>query len=104
MTRLMVVSALLVTSFASAAAQQQPVSRANWALADRYTNDALQPVIFTTTVAPRFIGKSDSLWYYFKDRNGGRFMLVVPGTRAKQALFDQKKLAAQLTAGGRPYV
>src|SRR5688572_8069238 len=105
MARLLVVSALLVGTFAaSAPAQQSPVSKANWALADRYTNDALQPVVYTTTATPRFIGKSDSLWYYFKDAQGARFMLVVPGTRTKQALFDHKKLAAQLTAGGKPYV
>src|SRR5688500_1109817 len=104
MARLLVASALIATTFASAAAQQTPVSKANWALADRYTNDALQPLVGTTTVTPRFIGKSDSLWYFFRDSKGGRFMLVVPSTRAKQPLFDHKKLAAQLSEGGKPYV
>ena len=104
MARLFVLSALVLSTATSLAAQQQaPLTRANWALADRYTNDALQPMVYTASVNARFIGKSDSLWYQWKDRDGTRFMLVVPALRSKTPLFDHKKLAAALTAGGRPY-
>src|SRR6187402_872592 len=95
--------ALLIASVAPVLAQDTRANHANWALADRFTNDALQPMIYTGNVQARFIGKSDSLYYYFKDRNGARFSLVVPATRAKQPLFDHKALAAALTAAGRPY-
>ncbi len=96
-------SILLVVSTAAAAAQQPHPNKANWALADRFTNDALQPMIYTSNLPARFIGKSDSIYYNYKDRNGSRFNLVVPATRAKQPLFDHRALAAALTATGRPY-
>ena len=95
--------ALLIASVAPVLAQENRVNHANWALADRFTNDALQPMIYTGNVQARFIGKSDSLYYYYKDRNGARFSLVVPASRAKTPLFDHKALAAALTAAGRPY-
>ena len=95
---------LLFASASSALAQQAAhQNHANWALADRFTNDALNPMIYTSNLQARFIGKSDSLYYYFKDHNGSRFTLVVPSTRAKQPLFDHKALATALSATGRPY-
>ncbi|MGH7462125.1 MAG: hypothetical protein ACREMA_14030, partial [Longimicrobiales bacterium] len=103
MLRVIVASALVVGTITSAAAQQTPVTRANWAQADRYTNEALQPMVYTTSLNTRFIGKSDSLWYQWRDSKGTRFMLVVPGSRTKVPLFDHARLAAALTAGGRPY-
>ncbi|HSL72733.1 MAG TPA: DPP IV N-terminal domain-containing protein, partial [Longimicrobiales bacterium] len=104
MVRRTVLAIMLFVAVNPAGAQQAREQRANWALADRYTNDALEPMVYTTNLAARFIGKSDSLYYYWKDRDGSRFTLVVPSTRIKQALFDHKALAAALTASGRPFV
>ena len=74
----------------------QPV--ANWALSDKFSQEALRSVIYSTQVTARFINKTDSAWYNWRDRNGSRFMLVVPKTKSKAPLFDHAKLAADLSA------
>src|SRR5687767_1552289 len=78
------------------AAAQRP-NNANWALSEKFSPDKLRPVVYTPTVNARFIGKSDSLWYNWKDRDGTTFLLVVPNARVKKPLFDHSKMAAQLT-------
>jgi dipeptidyl aminopeptidase/acylaminoacyl peptidase len=80
------------------------VARANWVLADRFGQAALRSVVGSTGVQPHWLGQTDSMWYNWRDRNGTRFYLVVPGTSAKRPLFDHAKLAAALTTTSRkPY-
>jgi dipeptidyl aminopeptidase/acylaminoacyl peptidase len=88
--------ALIATATAAASAQDRP-NRANWALADKFSANALRPAIYTSAVTPRWLGQSDSLCYNWKDRNGSSFFVVVPTTKTKRPLFDQEKLAAQLS-------
>ncbi len=99
-----------VAGAASAQGAPQPDAarpvRANWALANRFTAAALRPITYTQAVQPRFLGKSDSLYYYWRDRNGARFMLYVPSPTGgvKRPLFDPAQLTEQLTRLARkPY-
>ena len=46
---------------------------------------------------PHWLGQSDSLCYDWKDHTGSTFFLVVPTTKTKKPLFDQVKLASQLS-------
>ena len=81
-------------------------AKANWALANRFSATALRSITYTQAVTPRFLGKSDTMWYNWKDRNGSRFMLFVPSPTGgtKRALFDAAKLAQQLTLiSKKPY-
>ncbi|HEX6965510.1 MAG TPA: DPP IV N-terminal domain-containing protein [Gemmatimonadaceae bacterium] len=73
------------------------VDHANWELAERFSSTALKPVMYSNGVDPHWLGKSDSLWYEWKDHTGSHFYLVVPATRTKRPLFDQMKLAAALS-------
>jgi len=87
---------------AQAPASPQPlnsdhVNQANWTLADRFSANALKSVMYSAAVEPRWLGKSDSLWYNWRDHNGSQFYLAVPQTKTKRNLFDQAKLAAALT-------
>lgn len=89
---------LLTLLSMAAAAQSGPnePARANWTLANRYSQAALRSVAFNGSVQPRWIGKTDSMWYNWKDRNGSRFTLVVPMSTTKKPLFNHEKLAAAL--------
>lgn len=90
---------LLVAGLAAgAAAQHAHGNRANWALANKFTPEALRPVLYSESVQPHWIGKTDSMWYNWKDHTGSSFYLVVPSLKLKRPLFDQVKLAAALTA------
>jgi dipeptidyl-peptidase-4 len=107
-TALRVASTLAaLTLVASTAVAQQPreaVVKANWELANKFGTASLNRINYSTNLAPRWIGKTDSMWYNWKDKDGNRFMLVVPATKAKRPLFDHAKLAAQLaTLHRKPY-
>ncbi len=73
--------------------------KGNWALANRFSASTLRAITYTQAVQPHFLGKTDSMWYNWKDHNGSRFYLFVPSTvgGAKRPLFDAAKLAQQLT-------
>lgn len=88
---------LLLAGALPLAAQQHPANKANWELADKFSAANLRSKVFSTSVTPHWLGQSDSLCYDWKDHTGSTFYLVVPTTKTKKPLFDQAKLAAQLS-------
>ena len=76
---------------------QDHANKANWELAEKFSPTNLRSRVFTNAVNPHWLGQSDSLCYDWKDHNGSTFFLVVPTTKTKKPLFDQVKLAAQLS-------
>ncbi|HWJ13090.1 MAG TPA: DPP IV N-terminal domain-containing protein [Gemmatimonadaceae bacterium] len=81
----------------SAARAQATPNKANWELAEKFSAANLRSKLFTNAVNPRWLGQSDSLCYNWKDHSGSTFFLVVPTNKTKKPLFDQGKLAAQLS-------
>ncbi len=87
-------------------ADEGRANKGNWTLANRFSTAALRAITYTQAVQPRFLGKTDSMYYNWKDRNGNRFMLFVPSPTGgtKRLLFDPAKLAEQLTLlSKKPY-
>ena len=87
---------LLVLSALPAIAQEH-ANKANWQLAEKFSPANLRSRLFTNSVNPHWLGQSDSLCYDWKDHDGQNFWLVVPTTKTKKPLFDQVKLASQLS-------
>jgi dipeptidyl aminopeptidase/acylaminoacyl peptidase len=95
---------LLMPAGAGAQARAQATPQANWDLANKFSTQALQRVSYSTTLQPRWIGKTDSMWYNWKNREGSSFYLVYPPAKTRRPLFDHVKLAAALaTAHRKPY-
>jgi dipeptidyl-peptidase-4 len=103
-----IVATLVALATATALHAQQPpapqvelqpvrINRANWALAERFSTANMRNLTFSTAVAPRWIGETDSMFYNWRDRNGATFYLVVPPQRLKRPLFDHVKLAEELS-------
>src|SRR3954462_6342372 len=95
--RALVATAGLVILGSASALAQEHANKANWQLAEKFSPANLRTRLFTTSVAPHWLGQSDSLCYDWKDHNGSTFYLVVPTTKTKKPLFDQVKLASQLS-------
>ena len=57
----------------------------------------MRPYIYSSRVTPNFLKDSDSFWYVWREASGKRFMYVDPSKKLKEPLFDQVKLAAQLS-------
>src|SRR5690606_34962310 len=78
--------------------------RANWTLAERYSQAGLRSAIYSTNVQARWLGETDSMFYNWRNSDGSRFYLVVPQSRTKRLLFDHDQLASQLSQlHKRPY-
>ncbi|MEP6492179.1 MAG: DPP IV N-terminal domain-containing protein [bacterium] len=95
--RALVVAAGLFTLVAPSGGAQDHSNKANWELADNFSAANLRSRLYTNSVNPHWLGQSDSLCYDWKDHSGSTFFLVVPTTKTKKPLFDQVKMASQLS-------
>jgi dipeptidyl-peptidase 4 len=95
--RALCVAAGLFALVAVTAGAQEHSNKANWELAETFSAANLRSRLYTNSVSPHWLGQSDSLCYDWKDHNGSTFFLVVPTTKMKKPLFDQVKMASQLS-------
>ena len=73
------------------------VATANYQLAARFAPYKLNRLIYSTTVTPHWIEGSDRFWYEWETSNGKSFYLVDPAQGTKTAVFDNDRIAAELT-------
>lgn len=77
---------------------QTPATKANYQAASRYSPKKLEKLVFTTQVDPHWLKKSDRFWYVYETPSGKKWYIVDPAKAEKRVLFDNEKLAAQLTS------
>ncbi len=78
-------------------AQQTPVTTANYELAARFSPKRVNKLVFSTSVNPNWFKNSDKFWYTYQTPEGTFYYIVDPATGIKKPIFDNAKLAAQLT-------
>jgi dipeptidyl aminopeptidase/acylaminoacyl peptidase len=93
---LLILPLLAIVGASSAAAQAPAANKANWALVEKFSSQAIGQNTYSTSITPGWINETDSLWYSWRDRDGTTFYLVQPKLREKKPLFNHEKMAAQL--------
>ncbi len=89
---------LFVTlTFTVNAQQQQNVVKANYQLAARFSPKKLEKLVFSTAVDAHWLKKSDRFWYMYETTEGKKWYIVDATKAEKKLLFDNAKLAAQIT-------
>lgn len=89
---------LVFTLFNAAWAQEKHADvRANYQLAARFSPEKLKRLIFSTSVNPQWLKKSNRFWYVYETSEGKKWYIVDPDNRRKDPLFDNALFAAQLT-------
>lgn len=73
------------------------VVTANYELAAKFTPAKMRKMVFSTAVEPRWLKQGDQFWYSYETTEGRFFYLVDPAKRTKTPLFDNVKMAAELT-------
>ena len=81
----------------SASAQRTPVTTANYDLAARFSPERMRAMVFSTSVDPHFLKKSDRFWYEYATPAGKNWYIVDPIKGTKQKLFDPATVAAAIT-------
>ncbi|MCL2412652.1 MAG: DPP IV N-terminal domain-containing protein [Bacteroidales bacterium] len=78
-------------------AQNTPITRANYDLAERFSQRRLEQMVFSTTVNPNWLQNSNRFWYEWRTPQGRRFMIVDANTGRSTELFDPVRMAAEIT-------
>ena len=74
-----------------------PVTKANYELPARFTRKQMSKMVFTTRVDPHWLKHSDRFWYTYETSDGKTFSMVDPAKRQRRPLFDNVKMAAELS-------
>ena len=86
--------------------QQQAPARVmpNWELSERWSPAKIGKLLFDVSVTPHWFEQSDRFWYSYETTDGTRYWIMDPVKKAKTPLFDNAKVAMQLTLlTGLPY-
>ena len=78
-------------------AQNVPANKANYQLADRFSPSKLKGMVFSTRVDPHWLKNSNRFWYSYETSEGKAYYIVDPAKQSKVALFDNVKMAADMT-------
>lgn len=90
-------SLCLLLPVLSVSAEQKPVAKANYELAERFAPSKVNKCIHSTAHNVGWFKNSDKFWYSWKDRNGMHYYIVDPVACTKKELFDMDRLASELT-------
>ena len=70
---------------------------ANYDLAARFAPYKIQDMVHSTTVSPNWIEGSERFWYEWENSDGTFYNIVDPVRGTKSQLFDNDRIAAELT-------
>lgn len=94
---LLLASGLLLCFGASAQTNSASDPLPGYTQAQRFAGDKLPTMLFSTSVDPHWFKAGNCFWYEYKTGNGNVWYVVNPSAKSKRPLFDQDKLAAELT-------
>jgi len=106
MKKLYIVFLLLISAGFSAVSQTKTFTitetttqapKANYQLASRFSPNKLKKLIYSTAVDPHWLKLSNRFWYEYETPNGKLWYLVDPVAKSKKQIFDNAKLAAEIT-------
>ncbi len=97
MKKISTLIAIVASTVLCVSAQQTPVTKANYELPARFTPDKMRTMVFSTTVDPHYLKKSDRFWYSYQTTTGKNWYIVDPARASKKLLFDPVKMAASIT-------
>jgi dipeptidyl-peptidase 4 len=70
---------------------------ANYRLAARWAPYKMQQLVYSTSVNPRWIQGSERFWYEWKTSDGTTYYIVDPVRGTREPLFDNERIAAEIT-------
>ena len=70
---------------------------ANFELAARFAPYRIRDLLHSTRVQPRWVGDTQKFWYQWENSGGTHYYLVDPERGTKTEIFDNDRIAAELT-------
>ena len=78
-------------------AQQPGGAKANYQLAARFSPKKQEKLLFSTMVDAHWLKKGSRFWYSYETTEGKKWYIVDPVKAEKKPMFDNARLAAELT-------
>ena len=72
-------------------------NKANYQLAGRFAPYKIKKLLYSTSINAKWIEGTENFWYEWKTADGKSFYMGDPIKGTKQLLFDNDKIAAELT-------
>ena len=79
------------------AQEREPITKSNYDAAARFSPTKVRQMVFSTSVKPNWLKKSNCFWYSYTTAEGQKWYFVDPDKKQKRLLFDNNKMAAELT-------
>jgi hypothetical protein len=80
-----------------ASGQRVPVTESDYAAAERFTPAKLRQMVYSVPVDPQWLENSNRFWYGYRTSEGTKFWLVDADRGTKKPLFDNHRMAAEIT-------
>ncbi|MBT6390995.1 MAG: S9 family peptidase, partial [Candidatus Marinimicrobia bacterium] len=71
--------------------------KANYQLAGRFAPYKIKKLLYSTSINPKWIEGTENFWYEWETSEGKTFYVVDPIRGKKEQIFDNDKIAAELT-------
>lgn len=88
---------LVFLSSGNVTGQNQPIEKANYQLASKFSTKRLNKMVFSTSVDAHWLKNGDKFWYSYETTNGKTYYIVDAVTKVKKVLFDNVSMAAQMS-------
>jgi len=75
----------------------QQIEKANYALATKFEPENVLKKIYSIGISPNWIKKSGRFWYDYNTSKGKKWYIVDPVKKQKREMFDNAKMAAELS-------
>ena len=79
------------------AEEDNVLNKANYQLAGRFAPYKIKKLLYSTSINAKWIEGTENFWYEWKTADGKSFYMGDPIKGTKQLLFDNDKIAAELT-------
>jgi len=97
MKRIFVMSLAVATLLGTATIAKAQERLPEYLQAEKFTQEKLSTMLFSTTVDPHWFQQGNNFWYQYKTSGGTFWYVVNPTARTKNLLFDREEMASQLT-------
>ncbi len=97
MRKSILIISILMFCYGFVSAQNTPVKEANYELASRFSTKRLKNMVFSTSVDAHWLKNSERFWYTYETSQGKTFYIVNPAKRTQKPIFDNVKMAADVS-------
>ena len=97
MRRLILLLCPVILFLGANAQQENKEVKPNYYLASKFSPAKLDKMVFSTSVDPHWLKKSNRFWYTYQTTEGKIWYIVDPVKAEKKSMFDKDRLAALLT-------